>query len=48
MGQSIIKREWEYKYLILSSMWSAIEGKKKEGGDFRFFYTKIEGKHQNV
>jgi hypothetical protein len=29
-------------------MWLAAQGKKEEGGDFRFFSTKIEGKTPKI
>jgi len=30
MGQSVIKKEWDYKYPIFSSMWPAAP--RQEGG----------------
>ena len=39
MGQSKIKKERDYKYPILSSMWPDIYiVRKKKGQDFIFFF----------
>jgi hypothetical protein len=43
MGQSVIKKEWDYKYPIFSSMWPAAP-RQEGGGDFRFFSIKIQRK----
>jgi len=46
MDQSAIKKEWDYKHLILSSMWPAAP-RQKGGGISDFPSPKFREKHQN-